>query len=147
MGRRSASGPASEAGLACPRTRPCSCPHACVLTAADARRRVVAMRRRRRHLAVLVAPAPHALAYTSARVTDSPALSPIFLSHASSRARARARLRHCPHQCLTGVSRFGRSSSLELAPSRPKLRLHLTHPVLASVSHGKLPFLGNPSSE
>ena len=43
--------------------------------------------------------------------------------------------------------RSGRARSPELAPSRPEHRLLLARLVLASVSHGKLPFPRNPSPE
>ena len=64
----------------------------------------------------------------------------LSFSFSKSRAGARARRRAPPA-----------SSSLTATPfpdSRCQLlRLHLAHPVLASVSHGKLSFLGNPSPE
>ena len=53
----------------------------------------------------------------------------------------------CSAACHRRRSRSGRASSPELAPSRPEHRLLLARLVLASVSHGKLPFPGNPSSE
>ena len=91
----------------------------------------------------------------SAQEPTRRALHPTLLSLAalspclslSSRARARARLRHRPHQRLAGVSRFGRSSSPELAPSLPLLRFAISQLVLALVRLGKLSPAVNPSSE
>ena len=62
-------------------------------------------------------------------------------ANASSNRSARSTARHRRR------SRSGHASSPELAPSRPEHRLLLARLVLASVSHGKLAFPGNPSSE
>jgi len=51
-----------------------------------------------------------------------------------------------PPRAIAGVGRSSRSSSLGLALSRPEHRL-LAHLVLTSVSHEKLPFPENLSSE
>ena len=91
----------------------------------------------------------------SAQEPTRRALHPMLLSLAalspclslSSRARARTRLRHRPHQRLAGVSRSGRSSSPELAPSSPLLRFAISKLVLASVHLGKLSPVVNRSSE
>ena len=91
----------------------------------------------------------------SAQEPTRRALHPTLLSLAalspclslSSRAHARARLRHRPHQHLAGVSRSGRSSSPELAPSLPLLRFAISQLVLALVRLGKLSPAVNRSTE
>ncbi|XP_066342090.1 uncharacterized protein [Miscanthus floridulus] len=88
------------------------------------------------------------VAPTSAELRLPPLLHLIcFLPSASASSSRSARLRHRPHQQLTGVGRSGCSSSPEPSLSCPKHRLLLAHLVLASISHEKLPFPGNPSPE
>ena len=104
-------------------------------------RRVAAERRRRRTGGTPVGPAtPRARLHLPTPLRSS-SLCQFALSsaNASSSRSARSTVRHRRR------SRSGRASSPELAPSRPEHRLLLARLVLASVSHGKLPFPGNPS--
>ena len=106
-------------------------------------RRVAAERRRRRTGGTPVGPAtPRAHLHLPTPLRSS-SLCQFALSstNTSSSRIACSATRHRRH------SRSGRASSPELAPSRPEHRLLLTRLVLASVSHGKLPFPGNPSPE
>ena len=106
-------------------------------------RRVAAERRRRRTGGTPVGPAtPRAHLHLPTPLRSS-SLCQFALSSAntSSSRSARSAARH------RWRSHSGRASSPELAPSRPEHRLLLARLVLASVSHGKLPFPENPSPE
>jgi len=106
------------------------------------RNRHMAAERRRRHTGgTPVGPAtPRARLHLPTPLRSS-SLCQFALSSAntSSSRSARSTVRHRRR------SRSGRASSPELAPSRLEHRLLLVRLMLASVSHGKLPFPGNPS--
>ena len=106
-------------------------------------RRVAAKRRRRRTGGTPVGPATPCARLHLPTPLRSSSLCQFALSsaNASSSRSARSAARHRQRSCS------GHASSPKLAPSRPEHRLLLARLVLASVSHGKLPFPGNPSSE
>jgi len=109
--------------------------------ALDRSRRVAAERRRRRTGGTPVGPAtPRARLHL-----PTPLCSSSLCQFALSSANASSSRSACSAARHRRRSRSGRASSPELAPSRPEHRLLLVRLVLASVSHGKLPFPGNPS--
>ena len=104
---------------------------------------VAAERRRRRTGGTPVGPAtPRARLHLPTPLRSS-SLCQFALSSANTSSSRSA----CSAACHRRRSRSGRASSPELAPSRPEHRLLLARLVLASVSHGKLPFPRNPSPE
>jgi len=146
MGRRLTFGPAAQAGPACLHAMlllPCAAPDRARARTLRGRHAPMSMPRRTVGL-----PRTPLIAPTSTDLRLPPLLHLIcFLPSASASSSRSARLRHRPHQQLAGVGRSGCSSSPEPSLSCPEHRLLLAHLMLALVSHGKLPFLGNPSPE
>ncbi|XP_066323757.1 early nodulin-like protein 1 [Miscanthus floridulus] len=146
---RLAFGPVAQAGPACLRAAPLL-PRAAPVRRARARPHQSAHAAwppcAGEHAARQPRPAPRPpVAPSPARPRRAPPHSSISLSHL--RQRKQQPQHSPPPRAIAGVGCSGRSSAPETSPSCPEHRLLLAHLVLTSVSHGKLPFPGNLSSE